>query len=126
MPYFAVLSNNAGGWPELLSSIGLEQREPSAARIAVARAGAAVPPEWTGRVEKGAILILEGESPLAHYAAGVLPAIHIIVENGHVTLSGIVADDGDKNLAGIRARGAGLSFGDVVNNLAVERPSKKS
>jgi hyperosmotically inducible protein len=67
-----------------------------------------------------------GESPLARYAAGVLPAIHIIVENGRVTLSGIVADDGDKNLAGIRARGAGLSFGDVVNNLAVERPSKKS
>jgi hypothetical protein len=67
-----VLSKDAGGWPELLSSIGLEQREPSAARIAVARAGATAAPEWTGRVEKGAILILEGESPLAN-AFGFLP-----------------------------------------------------
>jgi osmotically-inducible protein OsmY len=67
-----------------------------------------------------------GESPLDRYATGTLPAIHIIVENGHVTLSGIVAGDGDKNLAGIRARGAGLSFGSVVNNLEVEHPSKKS
>jgi hyperosmotically inducible protein len=67
-----------------------------------------------------------GDSPLARYAAGVLPSIHIIVENGHVTLSGIVATGGDKNLAGIRARGAGLSFGEVVNNLEVKHPSKKS
>lgn len=64
--------------------------------------------------------------PLTRYGAGSLPAIHIIVENGHVTLSGVVASDGDKNLAGIKARGAGLSFGAVVNNLEVERPSAKN
>jgi len=63
--------------------------------------------------------------PLARYAAGPLPAIHIVVDNGRVTLSGVVSTDGDKQLAGIRAMGAGLSFGDVVNNIEVEHPSAK-
>jgi osmotically-inducible protein OsmY len=66
-----------------------------------------------------------GDPSLSRYGAGALPAIHIIVDNGHVTLSGVVENDGDKNLAGIRARGAGLSFGDIVNNLEVEQPSNK-
>ena len=65
LPYFAVLSDDAGAWPELLSSIGLQQRPALAARVVVARAGSAASPEWNGRVEQGVILILEGESPLA-------------------------------------------------------------
>ena len=64
-PYFAVLSDDAGAWPDLLSSIGLQQRPADAARVVVARPGAAASPEWAGRVDQGAILILEGESPLA-------------------------------------------------------------
>jgi hyperosmotically inducible protein len=59
------------------------------------------------------------------YATQPVPAIHIIVENGHVTLTGIVANDFEKNLAGVRASGAGLSFGPIVNNLQVEHPSAK-
>ena len=35
------------------------------AHVLVARAGAVASPQWTNRVEKGAILILEGESSLA-------------------------------------------------------------
>ncbi len=60
---------------------------------------------------------------LSRYAAGPIPAIHIIVDNGHVTLTGMVASDMDKNIAGIRASGAGLNFG-VTNNLEVEHRSK--
>jgi len=60
------------------------------------------------------------------YATEPVPAIHIIVDNGHVTLTGVVANDFEKNLAGIRASGAGLSFGPVVNNLQVEHPAKKT
>jgi len=63
--------------------------------------------------------------PLTRYAAGPIPSIHIVVENGHVTLSGVVATENDKQLAGIRANGAGLSFGQVVNNLEVEPYSAK-
>jgi len=32
----------------------------------------------------------------------------------------------EKQIAGMRASGAGLSFGQVINNLRVENPSKKS
>ena len=64
-PYFAVLSEDVGAWPAILSSIGLEQRPAGISRIFVARAGASASPEWAGRIEKGAILILEGESSLA-------------------------------------------------------------
>jgi len=62
---------------------------------------------------------------LSGYAMGAVPAIHIIVENGHVTLTGTVASDMEKQIAGMRAA-SGLSFGPVVNNLVVEHPAKKS
>ncbi|HEX3748695.1 MAG TPA: hypothetical protein VHW09_32430 [Bryobacteraceae bacterium] len=65
LPYFSVLSDNAGAWPAILSSIGLEPQPASKAHIFVARAGAPASAEWNARVEQGAILILEGESSLA-------------------------------------------------------------
>jgi hyperosmotically inducible protein len=62
----------------------------------------------------------------AQYAIQALPPIHIIVENGHVTLDEVVRTDFEKSLAGVRASSAGLSFGPIVNNLHVEQPAKKS
>src|SRR5215469_1126370 len=62
---------------------------------------------------------------LSRYAMGALPSIHIIVDNGHVTLTGVVATDMDKQIAGMRANQS-LSFGPVINNLVVENPAKKS
>lgn len=64
LPYFAVLSEDAGAWPSILSSIGLQRRLPVDSHILVARTGAAASPDWKGRVEKGDLLILEGESSL--------------------------------------------------------------
>jgi len=61
---------------------------------------------------------------LSRYAMGAIPAIHVIVDNGHVTLTGAVATESEKEIAGMRASGAGLSFGQVVNNLSVDHPSK--
>jgi len=63
---------------------------------------------------------------LSRYAIQPVPPIHIIVDNGHVTLEGVVNNNIDKQVAGIRALQAGLSFGQVVNNLRVENPGKKS
>ena len=63
---------------------------------------------------------------LSRYAIQAIPPIHIIVDNGHVTLEGVVNNEMEKNVAGIRANAAGLSFGKVVNNLRVENPSHKS
>jgi len=64
------------------------------------------------------------DSVLSRYALQAVPPIHVIVDNGRVTLEGVVNTEMEKNVAGIRASGAGLSFGQVVNNLRVEIPSK--
>ncbi|MEO8369827.1 MAG: hypothetical protein ABI806_11550 [Candidatus Solibacter sp.] len=64
LPYFSVLSEDAGAWPEILSSIGLQRQPAGVSRIFVARSGSAASAEWPARVERGAILILEGESSL--------------------------------------------------------------
>ena len=45
-----------------------------------------------------------GATELQRYAMGVLPSIHIIVKNGHVTLVGTVDNEMDKNVAVIRAK----------------------
>jgi hyperosmotically inducible protein len=65
-----------------------------------------------------------GDPSLSRYGAGTLPSIHIIVDNGRVTLEGVVTNKTDKDIAGVRASAAGLSFGPVVNNLRVEGPTK--
>src|SRR5438445_9706241 len=62
---------------------------------------------------------------LSRYAKGAVPAIHIIVDNGHVTLTGAVMNQMDKQIAGMRASGAGLGFGPVRNNLTIDQPTKK-
>jgi hyperosmotically inducible periplasmic protein len=61
---------------------------------------------------------------LSRYGMGTHPSIHIIVDNGHVTLTGVVDSQADKNTAAIRASAAGLSFGPIVNNLQVVSPSR--
>ena len=63
---------------------------------------------------------------MTKYAIQAMKPIHVIVENGHVTLDGVVATDFDKQIAGTRAAGVGMSFGPIVNNLQVENPAKKS
>jgi hypothetical protein len=65
LPYFHVVSRDAGSWPEILSSVGFEPESAAKAHILVARAGSPASAELMARVEGGAILVLEGESPLA-------------------------------------------------------------
>jgi len=52
------------------------------------------------------------------YGFRAVPSIHIIVENGHVTLEGVVANEMDKNLCYLRANGVPNVF-SVTNNLLV-------
>jgi hyperosmotically inducible protein len=63
---------------------------------------------------------------LSRYSMEPIPPIHIIVDNGHVTLEGVVATQTEKDVAGIRASASGLSFGAITNNLIVENPKNKS
>jgi hyperosmotically inducible protein len=58
------------------------------------------------------------QGSLYRYAMGAIPSIHIIVDNGHVTLVGRVANKGDSNLAYIAANGVPGVF-SVTNKLQV-------
>jgi hyperosmotically inducible periplasmic protein len=53
------------------------------------------------------------------YGYRALPSIHIIVRNGHVTLEGMVATKGDKDLINVKANGVPNVF-SVDNRLQVE------
>jgi hyperosmotically inducible protein len=56
---------------------------------------------------------------LQRYQLGAVPPIHIIVKNGNVTLEGVVANEMDKNVAGIAANGVSGVF-KVTNNLRTD------
>lgn len=57
--------------------------------------------------------------PLSRYSMGVNPQIHIIVDNGNVTLIGSVSSQADKDAAGLRAKLVPDVF-KVTNDLTVE------
>jgi hyperosmotically inducible protein len=63
-----------------------------------------------------------GFPELQRYAMGVLPSIHIIVKNGHVTLVGTVDNQMDKNVVEIRAKSVPNVF-SVDDKLQV-RPAR--
>jgi BON domain-containing protein len=60
-----------------------------------------------------------GYAPLQRYGMGVQPSIRIIVKNGHVTLTGVVSSQADRNLAFLRANSVPGVF-SVKNDLQVE------
>ena len=59
------------------------------------------------------------EPALARYAVQAVPAIHIIVKNGNVTLAGSIGSESDKKLATLRAGSIGGVLA-VKNNLVVQ------
>jgi len=61
-----------------------------------------------------------GDPALQKYDLGVQKPIRIIVKSGRVTLEGVVDNDADKNLAGLRANGVSGVF-SVTNNLQVQK-----
>jgi len=72
------------------------------------------------RIRMSAYRAIYGDSSLSmRYGYRALPSIHIIVKNGNIRLEGVVANEGDKNIAGIRANGVHGAF-SVSNELRVE------
>jgi hyperosmotically inducible periplasmic protein len=63
---------------------------------------------------------------LSAYGLQAVAPIRIIVNNGHVTLEGIVRTEMEKKMAGMQAGAAGLSVGPVTNNLLVENPAQSN
>jgi len=72
------------------------------------------------RIRFAAYRTIYGQSALNRYGLQTVPPIHIIVSNGNVTLEGVVATEGDKNIAGIQANTVPGVFA-VTNNLRVEK-----
>ena len=64
-----------------------------------------------------------GDPALSRYGFQAVPSIHIIVKNGNVTLEGVVDNETDKNLAGLRANGVPNVF-SVKNTLVVAGEGK--
>ncbi len=72
------------------------------------------------RIRRAAFMAIYGDPALStRYAYRAVPPIHIIVKNGNITLEGVVANQMDKNIAGIRANAVPGAF-SVTNNLRVE------
>jgi hyperosmotically inducible protein len=72
------------------------------------------------RIRQAEYRAIYGDPALStRYGFRALPSIHIIVKNGNVTLEGVVANQGDKDLINIRAKGVPNVF-NVTNNLQVE------
>src|ERR1700757_318992 len=70
------------------------------------------------RIRRQLYRAIYGYPSLQKYALGVQQPIRIIVKNGNVSLEGVVDNEGDKNTAGIRAKGVPGIF-SVNNNLQV-------
>jgi hyperosmotically inducible periplasmic protein len=75
------------------------------------------PMDW--QIRRAEYRAVFGRGSLYRYAMGANPSIHIIVDNGHVTLVGVVDNQMDKNLANIQANSVPGVF-SVTNDLRVE------
>jgi osmotically-inducible protein OsmY len=70
------------------------------------------------RIRRAEYRAIYGDPQLSEYSFASVQAIHIIVDNGHVTLVGGVDTQTDKNIANLRASRVPNVF-SVTNNLMV-------
>jgi hyperosmotically inducible periplasmic protein len=70
------------------------------------------------RIRRAEYHSIFGYAGLYRYAMGANPSIHIIVDNGHVTLVGYVSNEGDLKMANLRANAVPGVF-SVTNNLQI-------
>ena len=71
------------------------------------------------RIRRAVYQAIYGNTALQDYQLRAVPPIHIIVNNGNVTLEGVVQNEMDKNVAGMQANGVSGVF-KVTNNLRTE------
>jgi len=73
---------------------------------------------FDNRIRMAEYRSIYGFAGLYRYGMGTQPSIHIIVDNGHVTLVGVVDREADKDTANIRANTVSGVF-SVTNDLRV-------
>ncbi len=69
-------------------------------------------------IRRAVLRAIYGAPALQRYGEPVVPSIHIIVDSGTVTLMGMVATQGDRTEAYLRAMSVPGTFG-VINDLIV-------
>jgi len=74
------------------------------------------------RIRQAVYRAIYGNETLAPYSLRAVPPIHIIVKNGNVTLTGVVARQMDKQIAEMQAKSVSGVF-SVKDELQVENPS---
>jgi hyperosmotically inducible protein len=79
------------------------------------------PMDW--QIRRAEYRAIYGFADLWKYAMGALPPVHLVVDNGRVTLYGVVDSQADKNLIELRAKTVPNVF-SVTDNLQVA-PSGK-
>ena len=72
------------------------------------------------QIRIAAFRAIYGTPSLDRYALQAIPPIHIVVENGRITLEGVVANETDRNLAYMKALEVPGVF-SVTNRLRVEQ-----
>jgi hyperosmotically inducible protein len=77
------------------------------------------PSSFDNRIRRQVVNEFYRGGSLYRYLQGPQPSVRIIVDNGRISLEGIVANRGDYNLANILARGIPGVF-EVTNNLIIE------
>jgi hyperosmotically inducible protein len=75
------------------------------------------------QIRRSVYRAIYGNTELNTYALRAVPPIHIIVNNGNVTLEGVVARQMDKQIAEMQAKSVPNVFG-VTDNLRVEEEGK--
>ena len=132
LPFYGVFDNLAfkvdGGTVTLLGQVSRPTLKTDAERVVKSIEGVErvidrieVLPlsPYDDRIRLATYRAIYGHTALNRYALQAVPPIHIIVKNGNVTLEGVVANEGDKNIADIQARSVPGVF-SVTNNLRVE------
>jgi len=132
LPYYTVFDNLAfrvdGGAVTLMGSVTRPVLKDDAERVVKKIEGVENVKNEThvlplspldDRIRFAAFRAIYGTPTLNRYAHQAMPPIHIIVENGNITLEGVVANEMDRNLAYMKARGVHGAF-SVTNNLRTE------
>lgn len=81
------------------------------------------PSPMDDQIRRAEYRAIYSEPSLSKYGWSAVPTIHIVVKGGHVTLVGVVDNEGDKNLAGLRANQVPNVF-SVTNDLRVGSSGK--
>ena len=71
------------------------------------------------RLRQALLQSIYSRPPLHRYAVQAVPPVHIIVNRGHVTLAGVVANQSEKDAAYVLASAVPGSF-SVTNRLRIE------